>query len=70
MGLVRKLLIFASANGLIVQAHGPVEHHKAIQIDYKSRRVSECSHDEANRNRKGAQLEAHGIIGRSLSMSH
>ena len=64
MGIIRKLLIFASSNGLIVQAHGPVEHHKAVQIDYKSKHVSLCPHDEAADNRKGVHLEAHGLIGR------
>lgn len=67
MGLVRKLLIFASANGLVVQAHGSVDHHKAIHIGYKSRLVTDCSQDEAVKGRKGAQLEVHGIIGMSCS---
>jgi hypothetical protein len=64
MGLIRKLLIFASANGLIIQAHGPVEHHKAVQIAYKSQNVTELSHDEVANNKKSAHLEAHGVIGR------
>ncbi|ETN41680.1 uncharacterized protein HMPREF1541_03616 [Cyphellophora europaea CBS 101466] len=71
MGIIRKLLIFASSNGLIVQAHGPVEHHKAVQIDYKSKHVSLCPHDEAADNRKGVHLEAHGLIGLlSIASSH
>lgn len=62
-GIIRKVLIFASANALIVQAHGPIDHHKAIQIEYKSKKVSECAHDDAVGYRKGPMLEAHGLIG-------
>ena len=63
MGIIRKLLIFASANHLIVQAHGTVEHHKAVQIDFKTKQVTECPHDDAVKNRKPPSLEVHGLIG-------
>lgn len=63
MGIIRKVLIFASAKSLIVQAHGAVEHHKALQIDFKSSRVTECPHDEVAQHRKAPSLEAHGLIG-------
>jgi hypothetical protein len=63
MAIIRKLLIFASAKGLIVQAHGPVEHHKAIQLEFRSSRVTECPHDEAAQQRKAPSLEAHGLLG-------
>jgi SacI homology domain len=62
-GLVRKLIICASANGLIIQAHGSIEHHKAIQIDYRSRRIQDCRADEAAKHKSEIQLEAHGLIG-------
>lgn len=75
MGIIRKLLIFATTNSLVVQAHGPVEHHKAIRIDYGSQRISECPHEEAVQSRRGPQLEVHGLIGRlsyikSINTSH
>jgi hypothetical protein len=67
MGLIRKLLIFASANGLVLQAHGPVDHHKAIQIAYRSRVVEECSpgeaEAEAGKGGRGPHLEAFGVLG-------
>jgi hypothetical protein len=64
-GLVRKLLIFASLNGVVVQAHSSVEHHRPIQIDYRSNRISNFSldHNEAVKEKKEEQLEAHGLIG-------
>ena len=63
-GIVRKLLVFASGDGLIVQAHGPVENHKAIQIDYKSKRVQEYSLDDDAIEKRQERLEAHGLIGK------
>ena len=62
--LVRRLLIWATVDGLILQAHGPSEHNKAIQIDYKTRQVKEIQTVEGP-GKKGAQLESHGIIGRN-----
>ena len=60
--LVRRLLIWATVDGLILQAHGPSEHHKAIQIDYKNQQIKELQKTEVV-SKKGAQLESHGIIG-------
>ena len=62
--LVRRPLIWAATDGLIVQAHGPSEHHKAIQIDYKNRQIKELEKTEVV-SKKGTQLESHGIIGMS-----
>ncbi|ETI20674.1 hypothetical protein G647_07016 [Cladophialophora carrionii CBS 160.54] len=62
MGLVRRLLIWAAVDGIVLQAHGPAEHHKAIQIDYKSRQIKELQKSDALAN-KPAPLEAHGIVG-------
>ncbi|KIW99805.1 uncharacterized protein Z518_10733 [Rhinocladiella mackenziei CBS 650.93] len=61
-GLVRRLLIWATVDGLVLQAHGPAEHHKAIQIDYKHRQIKELQKNDVG-GRKGPPLEAHGIIG-------
>jgi hypothetical protein len=70
MAIVRKLLIFASANSLIIQSHvhSPAEQHqthqhRAIQIDFASRRISDIRHDEATQHRQGSVLEAHGLLG-------
>ncbi len=62
MGLVRRLLIWATVDGIVLQAHGTTEHHKAIQIDYRSRQIKELQKSDAS-TRKSAPLEAHGIIG-------
>ena len=61
--LVRRLLIWATVDGLVLQAHGSAENHKAIQIDYKRRQIQELQVNDAA-SKKGTSLEAHGIIGR------
>ena len=66
MGLVRRLLIWATVDGLVLQAHGPAEQHKAIQIDYKSRKIKELQKPDALA-KKAAPLEVHGIVGRALA---
>lgn len=72
--LVRRLLIWAAADGLVLQAssHGPSEHHqKSVQIDYKSRQLKELPSSTTTTTggsveaRKGTPLEAHGVIGMS-----
>lgn len=70
--LVRRLLIWAAADGLVLQAHGPSEHHKAIQIDYKNRQIRELRPSATNTGvalepsasrGTATPLEAHGVIG-------
>ncbi len=67
-GLIRRLSVCASINGLVVQGHGPNDYHKAIQIDYKTHRVTACPDDDVSRSKKEVQLEAHGLIGSLLSV--
>ena len=62
-GLIRKLLIYGSINGLIVQSHGPVDHHKAIQISYDTSKITAYSGDDELQSKRDATLEAHGLIG-------
>lgn len=62
--LVRRFLIWAAVDGLIVQAKGPAEHQKTIQIDYRKRQIQDVENDEVESG-KGVPLESHGIIGRT-----
>ncbi|OAP65016.1 hypothetical protein AYL99_00988 [Fonsecaea erecta] len=62
MGLVRRLLIWAAVDGVVLQAHGSAEHPRALQIDYKSRQVKELGKLDALA-KKPTALEAHGIVG-------
>ena len=63
MGLVRRLLIWAAVDGIVLQAHGPAEHHNALQINYKGRQIKELQKSEALA-KTPAPLEAHGIVGK------
>lgn len=65
-GIVRRVLVYASINGLVLQAHGAVDNHKAIQIDYKTRRITEFPTKDVTHFKKDAALEIHGILGQSL----
>jgi hypothetical protein len=62
-GLIRKLTIYAATSGLVIQSHGSVDHHQAIKLDYKSRRITDSSKLESENGKQETQLEAHGIIG-------
>lgn len=65
-GLVRKLLIFAAVDGLVLQPAPPRNHppatQQAIKIDYKGR-VGPLLHDRRNEDTAPSSLEAYGIIG-------
>lgn len=65
-GLVRKLLVFAAVDGLILQP-APPRHHppatqQAIKIDYKGH-VEPLLKDRREDDTALVALEAHGIIG-------
>ncbi|KAJ4291746.1 hypothetical protein N0V90_009641 [Kalmusia sp. IMI 367209] len=65
-GLVRKLLIFAAVDGLILQPAPPRNHppttREAIKIDYKGN-VGPLLKDRRQEDTAPVSLEAHGIIG-------
>jgi hypothetical protein len=66
-GLVRKLLIFAAVDGLILQPAPPRNHppatQQAIKIDYKGN-VGPLLKDRREEDTAPASLEAHGIVGK------
>lgn len=65
-GLIRKLVICASTGGLVIRGHGAGDPSQAIQVDYESRRITDCSDEIAEHGKRDAQLEAHGLIGERL----
>ena len=67
--IVRRLLIWATVDGLVLQAHGPAEQNKSVQIDYNRSQIKEVRDHDAD-TKKGTPLEAHGVIGRDKSRSH
>ncbi|KAF2672838.1 SacI domain-containing protein [Microthyrium microscopicum] len=66
-GIVRKLLIFAAVDGLILQPAPPKSHRpateQAIKITYKGANISPLLHDRRDEDTSGETLEAHGIVG-------
>ncbi|KAH8728124.1 SacI homology domain-containing protein [Phaeosphaeriaceae sp. PMI808] len=64
--LVRKLLIFAAVDGLILQPSPPRNHppatQQAIKVDYKGN-IGPLFKDRREENTAPVSLEAHGIIG-------
>lgn len=65
-GLVRKLLIFAAVDGLVLQPAPPRNHppttQQAIKIDYKGN-VGPLLKDRREEDTTSTSLETHGIIG-------
>ncbi|OJD30859.1 uncharacterized protein BKCO1_5500035 [Diplodia corticola] len=65
-GLVRKLLIFAAVDGLILQPAPPRNHppatQQAIKIDYKGH-IQPLLKDRREEDTTPQALEAHGIVG-------
>lgn len=64
--LVRKLLIFAAVDGLILQPAPPRNHppttQQAIKVDYKGN-VGPLLKDRREEDTVPATLETHGIVG-------
>ncbi|KAH7055949.1 SacI homology domain-containing protein [Macrophomina phaseolina] len=65
-GLVRKLLIFAAVDGLILQPAPPRNHppttQQAIKVDYKGN-VQPLLKDRRDEDTTAQALEVHGIVG-------
>lgn len=79
-GLIRKLLIFAAVDGLILQPYGNGSRHNggnndssSIRIEYKTSKISSfpasALSDEIEEKQDDAGLEAYGLVGmRSLHL--
>jgi hypothetical protein len=72
-GLVRKLVIFAAVDGLILQPNGNGHRNGSntqspIQIEYSTRKISTLPATPTEQpEKKSVSLEAHGIVGMQLS---
>jgi hypothetical protein len=65
-GIVRKLLVFAAVDGLVLQPAAPRNHtsgaQPAIKIDYKGN-VGPLLTNRSENDTLTASFEAHGVIG-------
>lgn len=65
-GLVRKVLVFAAVDGLILQPAPPRNHlpptQQAIKIDYRGN-VGPLLKDRREEDTAPISLETHGILG-------
>jgi hypothetical protein len=70
--LVRKLLILAAADGLILQPSPPRNHapttQQAIKVDYKGN-VGPLLQDRRDEDTASTTVEAHGIVGATRPLS-
>jgi hypothetical protein len=66
-GLVRKLLIFAAVDGLVLQPAPPRNHKpatdQAIKISYKENSIGPLLKDRRQEDTANETLEAHGVVG-------
>jgi len=65
--LVRKLLIFAAVDGIILQPAPPKNHkpatEQAIKITYKGNQISPLLQDRREEDTASETIEVHGVIG-------
>jgi hypothetical protein len=72
MPLVRKLLIFAAVDGLVLQprsSHPHAQQQQGIKIDYKGN-VGPLLNSNHEGDDTLSSLESHGIVGMSTSFAH
>jgi hypothetical protein len=69
-GLIRKVLIFAAVDGLVLQPAPPRNHKPAteqsIKLDYKSSKIGSLLKDRREEDVAPNTLEVHGIVGIKL----
>jgi len=68
-GLVRKLVIIAAVDGLILQPLSQRNQRAppAIRIDYQTHNITALEQEAKERNSSLASIEVHGIVGRRRS---
>lgn len=71
--MLRKLIIFAAVDGLILQPHGNGQRNAnngacAIQIEYRTRKITLLPPSSPSWHEKNKEfgLESHGIVGMCL----
>jgi hypothetical protein len=70
-GVVRKLIVFATTDGLILQSYGGTDPNIALRIEFKSRSVGRHARVQPETFKQRPHLESHGIIGEQLpSLRH
>lgn len=66
-GMIRRVLIFAAVDGLILQPAPPRNNkpttEQAIQLEYKTNIISSLLNDKRDTNTAPATLDTHGIVG-------
>lgn len=63
-GLIRRVVISATATGLLLQPYGLSEHQKPLLIDFKSQQLREYVEEkQLQHHRHVPQLDVHGLIG-------
>jgi hypothetical protein len=62
-GLIHRIFIFATVDGLVLQSPGSFEPPAVLRIDYKSQKLTSAPPISAEEYSKKPHLESHGIIG-------
>lgn len=67
-GLVRKLLIIAAVDGLVLQPYGTRNNGSGgfspLRIEYKTRKIQSLPLGSDSYSKSDERLEAHGIVGK------
>ena len=70
-GIVRRVLIFAAVDGLILQPAPPRNHkpatEQAIKVEYRTNTVSPLLKDRRDTDAAPNALDSHGIVGKYFS---
>lgn len=65
-GLIRRIVISATATGLLLQPSGNSEYQKSLIIDFKSQKLTEYQEPKQQQHHQNVpQLDVHGLIGKS-----
>ncbi len=64
--LLRRSVIFAAVDGLVLQQHGSLEPSTCLKIDYKTQNLASRSSSTAEDYSNRPHLESHGIVGENL----
>ena len=64
--IIRRVVIYATVEGLILHGHGSTDQHKSLRIDYGSQKITEVAKGHESHAQHAGRLDVFGLIGCGL----
>ena len=60
---IRRLVIYATVEGLVLHGHSSGDQHRSLRIEYGSQKITEIAKGHESHAQHAGRLEVSGLIG-------